>query len=59
MRVSSRAITTVHVILGGSLTTLTLMIARASCPGTPSVATASNVSVVTSFAALKAKSPRA
>ena len=48
-----------QVISGGSLTTLTLIGACASCPVTPSVATASKVSVPTTFAARKAKSPRA
>ena len=51
--------TDVHVILGGSLTTLTLIVARASCPGTPSVAITSNESLSTLFAALYVKSPRA
>ena len=56
---SWRATSFSHSITGGSLTTLTLISVRASCPGTPSVATASKVSVPTWFAALKAKVPRA
>ena len=49
-----------HLISGGSFTTLTLISACASWPGTPSVATASNVSVPTvGVRAVKAKSPRA
>ena len=48
--VSLRVISTEQVILGGSLTTLTLIIALAWLPA-PSVATASNVSGPSTFAA--------
>ena len=56
---SSTVVSDGQTISGGSLMILTVMTARVSCPGTPSVATASNVSVPSTLAALNAKLPRA